>query len=123
MALLLPVCSNCKKMNCLKGESITTAWKGLRVIQTRDVRSVNTPDWNPQNFPCIVERYSTDAFTTSCNSPAGGARKYTGRLLVKFNTQFKTQCNTRLRINFDPLTLFLGHFLFSSLDGWVYDCD
>ena len=98
MALLSP-CTNCKKVNCLKGEPLTTAWEGLTVVQTRDIRSVDFPDHQTQNWSGRVLRYSEDGFT---QYNPDTKRTDTGRLLVQY----------------------VGYtsFLYTSLDGFVYAC-
>ena len=92
MALLSP-CNNCKKVNCLKGEPLTTAWEGLKVYQTY-------PKCSAQNKGSIVRRYSKDGFT-KYNQSTGRDDK--GRLLVQGYSD-RYEC------------------LYTSLEGFVYDC-
>lgn len=85
----------------MKGTPLTTAWEGLKVLLTKDVRSINFPEQSTQNWcPGVVQRYSEDEFT---QYNADTKVNDTGRLLVRF-PYHSVNC------------------LFSNLDGFSYIC-
>ena len=102
----LTACSNCKKINCLDGEPLTTAWEGLEVKHTKDIRSLDYPTCETQNFINTVKVYSKDPFPLYNRTTEAYDH---GRLLL---------IHKRDRKHYS----FWDHYFFLSLDGFVYNC-
>ena len=78
---MLPVCTNCKKVKCLNGQTPTIAFEGLKV-RNCGAACVNRPKNSIQyHAEGTVLRYSKNAFTHY--NPAS-KRADTGSLLVMY---------------------------------------